>query len=102
MVSLIVKRSGFAIALIILWNYVVENVILGVNAIFEEIGWLDSMWVSNSMPLEAASNLIPNPLFKYVLMDTPDSVPWQSLLIAVAWLAIYMVFTLRRIQRRDF
>ena len=102
MVSLIVKRSGFAIALIILWNYIVENVVLGVNAIFDEIGWLDSMWVSNSMPLEAASNLIPNPLFKYVLMDTPDYVPWESLLIALSWMAIYTVFTLRRIQRRDF
>lgn len=102
MVSLIIKRSGFAIALIILWNYIVENVVLGVNAIFDEIGWLDSMWISNSMPLEAASNLIPNPLLKYVLMDTPDFVPWQSLLIALAWLSIYTVFTLRRIQRRDF
>jgi ABC-2 type transport system permease protein len=102
MVSLIVKRSGFAIALIILWNYVVENVILGVNAIFDELEWVSSMWISNSMPLEAASNLIPNPLFKYVLMDSPDYIPWESLLIALAWLAFYVVFTLRRIQRRDF
>lgn len=99
--SLWIRRAGFTIFFVLIWAYVLEMIAYWVNLAYYYEGEVSTMLYSAVLPLESASNLIRNPLSKYVLQETQDYVGTQDLGIALAWLGIFLFLSHRFIQRRD-
>ncbi|MEQ9230213.1 MAG: ABC transporter permease subunit, partial [Cyclobacteriaceae bacterium] len=101
LVSLIIKKSGFAIIALFLYTLMFEPI---VTTLFEHHPKLDdSFWESIApyFPVEAMNNLIPGPFPKYIFREIIDNVPLKAVLICTGWLAIYMGAIYYRLTKRD-
>lgn len=101
LISLWIKRAGFVIFFILIWNYILEGIAWLYNWGQYMSGHVETMLYTAWLPLEGSSNLIPRPVEKYVLQPVQDYVGVQDLLFALFWLGIYLWLTHRTIARRD-
>ena len=99
--SILVRRAGFTIFIILVWNYVFENIAYAYNMAKFDSGVWDSMAYSHWLPLESASRLIHQPVLKYGLRSVQDYVSFTDLAFASGWIVLLLWASHRVLQKRD-
>jgi ABC-2 type transport system permease protein len=92
LLALVIKRTGLAMGLLILYTYIIEPII-----VFR----IKTEWIKGLFPLKAINNLIRFPFNKYLLRETQDYVAIQDLGIALAYTAIYIYLIYLVLKKRD-
>lgn len=108
--GMLIKRSAFAIAAMIIW-VIVEQIIYGV------LGWKFTSWktaerIKDFLPLEAMQNLIVEPatklgnvktLAKQIDLDVSKdySVTPLNVIIVLTWTFIFIYLSYRLLKKRD-
>lgn len=95
-ISLLIKRAGFAFAGILFWVYVLEPI----AATIIEFKYKLPL-IADLLPIEAGWNLIRIPFEKYMLMYSQDYVAWQDLGIASVWLLVFLGISYWLVGRKD-
>jgi ABC-2 type transport system permease protein len=98
LIGILVRRSGLAIGLFMLYCLIIENILEGM------LNWSFDFDIGNYLPLQASDELLPFPVFGMVktMISTPQP-PIQYYVIAtVAWCAVYYFIGRRRILRSDW
>lgn len=109
--GILVKRSAFALGFLILWWGVFENLIIRFSS-WKLFGKEGSDAVMNFLPLEAMSNLIIEPITKFKAVKSLSSqlgtefsrdydVHWYTVLIVLAWTAIFIYSSYALLKKRD-
>jgi len=110
--GILVKRSAFAIGFLFVWN-IIEGIIIGVMKwkIFKNSNTADH--IAQFLPLESMSNLIKEPFTRLSVIknieETIGGVPnvkdygvhWYTMLIAIAWIVIFVLMSYKILQKRD-
>jgi ABC-type transport system involved in multi-copper enzyme maturation permease subunit len=109
--GILVKRSAFALGFLLVWN-ILEGIAKGILAfrIFPDNKIADS--ITQFFPLESMSNLIVEPFSRLSLIKTIGTqigvdgikdygVHFSSILIVVAWSALFMLFSYKLLKDRD-
>ena len=111
-VSLLIKRSAFALGFLILWN-VIEFIIMGLlrfeifpdNETYQKIGIL--------LPIESMSQLIKEPFSRLSVIKNMETTitqtevlrnyntHWHSFTIAIIWTLIMVFLSYRLLKKRD-
>lgn len=109
--GILIKRSAFAIGFLFIW-FIVEKISYGIMKfeIFDRSPKVDEFYAF--MPLESMSNLIIEPFSRLSVVKTMGnqvginqmkdySVHWYSLLIVIAWTAIFVFLSYKLLKKRD-
>lgn len=109
--GILVKRSAFALGFLFVWN-IIEGIAKGILnfKIFPKTDTADH--IMQFFPLESMSNLIIEPFTRLSLIKnigsqvgantTKDySVHFTSILIVIAWTAIFMFLSYKLLKKRD-
>ena len=109
--GILVKRSAFVLGFLLVWN-ILEGIAKGILAfrIFPDNKIADS--ITQFFPLESMSNLIVEPFSRLSLIKTIGTqigvdgikdygVHFSSILIVVAWSALFMLFSYKLLKDRD-
>lgn len=99
--SMLVRRAGFTIFIILVWNYVFENIAYWYNVAKVEGGEMGTMLWTQWLPFESASRLIRQPVLKYGFRPVQDYVSYTDLGFAMGWIVILLWASHRIIQKRD-
>lgn len=95
-ISLMIKRAGFAFAGILFYIYIFEPIVTVILTQKYELELL-----ADCFPIEAGWNLIHLPFEKYLLMYSQDYVAWQDLGIAGTWMAFFLLISYWLVNKRD-
>ncbi|MBL7855770.1 MAG: ABC transporter permease subunit [Cyclobacteriaceae bacterium] len=93
MLGMLVQRSGLTIILL-LNSYLIELIIK--ENIDEYVPQ-----VIKFFPLESIMNLVPLPFARYAFQEIRDYVTWESVLIALAWAALFNYFAYLKLKKSD-
>lgn len=109
--GILIKRSAFAIGFLFIW-FIVEKISYAFMKfdIFDRSPRVDDFYAF--MPLESMSNLIIEPFSRLSVVKTMGkqvginqlkdySVHWYSLLIVMAWTAIFVFLSYKLLKKRD-
>jgi ABC-type transport system involved in multi-copper enzyme maturation permease subunit len=109
--GILVKRSAFAIGFLLVWN-IIESIAKGILnfKIFPEGN--TASYITQFFPLESMSNLIVEPFTRMSMVKNIGtqigvanikdySVHWYSLLIVVAWTAVFIFLSYKLLKNRD-
>jgi ABC-type transport system involved in multi-copper enzyme maturation permease subunit len=94
--SMIIKKSGIAISLIIFYVYIIEPII---TAILTYIMKLD--WLSKLFPIHGTSYLIDNPFSKHFFKNHSQSQTTMALIVAFGYISFHIGFTYYLISKKD-
>lgn len=95
MLGLLIKRTGLAIAVYLLYTIIFEQII---NALlFKYFGY----GIGRFLPLQCADDLIPNPFIRNLVEAQPQSYNNSLWFIIAGYMAIYFLFTYRYFGKRD-
>jgi hypothetical protein len=97
MLSLLIKRAGIVIAILMFWLYILEPTLIGLSS----SRLLDWPFVAELLPMQAGWNLIPTPFGKFLLMKTQDFVSLQSFAVAGLWIMFFLSASYALIAKRD-
>ena len=95
-ITIWLKRSGFAIAFILFWVYIIEPITSALVHYNYKMETLAAMF-----PLESGWNLIPRGFTKYLFQDTQDYVSGSSVLIATVWIVLFLWGSYALLKKRD-
>jgi len=93
-ISLLIRRAGFTIALVLFWTYIVEPILSGITAKYHSA-------VGDLFPMEAGWNLINLPFLKYTFQETKDYVSFQDWTFAIVWIGVFAWASYMLITKRD-
>ncbi|HMP98798.1 MAG TPA: ABC transporter permease subunit [Cyclobacteriaceae bacterium] len=93
MISVLVQRSGLAIAVVLLAKTLESIVILNLP---EQIAFMETYF-----PMNAMSNLIKAPFQRYIFREIQDYVGLIDVAIATAWLGIFNYVSFYKIKKAD-
>ena len=109
--GILIKRSAFAIGFLFIW-FIIENLSYGILKfeVFNRNPIIDDVY--DFMPLESISNLIVEPFTRLSVVKNMGnqlgienikdySVHWYSLLIVMAWTAIFVFLSYFLLKKRD-
>ena len=109
--GILIKRSAFAIGFLFIW-FIIENLSYGILKfeVFNRNPIIDDVY--DFMPLESISNLIVEPFTRLSVVKNMGnqlgienikdySVHWYSLLIVMAWSAIFVFLSYFLLKKRD-
>ena len=109
--GILIKRSAFAIGFLFIW-FIIENLSYGILKfeVFNRNPIIDDVYAF--MPLESISNLIVEPFTRLSVVKNMGnqlgienikdySVHWYSLLIVMAWTAIFVFLSYFLLKKRD-
>jgi len=109
--GVLVKRSAFALGFLFIW-YIAEKIVYGLLEwkFFRDTNVGDN--VSQFFPLESMSNLIVEPFTRLGAVQSAANqlgesltknyeVPWTSLIIVMAWTAIFIYGSYAILKKRD-
>lgn len=109
--GILVKRSAFALGFLMVWN-IIEGIAKGILnfKIFPNSTISDS--ICQFFPLEAMSNLIVEPFTRLSVIQSIGNqmgvenfkdygVHWYDILIVLAWIVIFMLMSLKLLEKRD-
>lgn len=94
--ALLIKRSGFVIALLTFYIYVVENIAANVVEYYYKLPDLASLF-----PMRAIGNIIPLPWEKYVLQESQNYIGLGDLMILLGYITILCGLSYWLVQKRD-
>ena len=103
-VGLLIRKSAFALGFIILW-FLIEVFLIHSNINFPDI-------LKPFLPLQAFSDLLVEPFTKLGAIKAIKSqlsidkledyaVHWQTVLIVMAWIVIFMLMSFKLLKKRD-
>ena len=92
LLALLIKRTGLAMGLLILYTYIVEPIV-----VFR----IKTEWIKGLFPLKAINNLIRLPFGKYMLRETQDYVALQDLGIVLAYAVLFIYLIILVLRKRD-
>lgn len=95
-VALLIKRAGFAIALILFWVYIIEPIASSIVTYQFKLPLLGNMF-----PVEASWNFIHVPIPKYLLQPVQDFISFQDMAIGLGYIGVYLLVSWLLITRRD-
>ena len=93
-VATVIRRTGFAIILFILYSLIMEPIATTIMKHEYEL----ATWY---FPIRSINNLIHVPFGKYIFREVQDYVALNEVLIAGGWAALFIWFTYWLITRRD-
>jgi ABC-2 type transport system permease protein len=94
--SLLVKKAGYAIMLLILYNIMIEPLLYGLlYLIFKTSDYYVYL------PIASINKLISVPYQRYVFMEIQDFVALRDLLVASFWGVLIVLFNYRYVVKRD-
>ena len=96
LLSLLIKRAGITIALLLFWMFIVEPIGDAMLTFAFKLPLLADL-----LPMQGHWNLIPRPIEKYALSETRFWVSTQSVLIALGQLSIYLTAIWLLLTKRD-
>lgn len=98
LVSLLIKRSGLAIGLFMLYCLIIENILRGM------LNWTFDTSPGNYLPLQASDELLPLPLLDMMktMMQTPETSATPYIIATIVWCAAYYFLGRRLILRSDW
>ena len=92
--SILIRRTGFALVLLLIYAMMLEPILT------LYIGYkLDGPEMF--FPIKSINLLVPNPFTKYLLMETQQHVKLLSVLVVVAWTAIFNYGSYLLLRKRD-
>lgn len=94
-IATLIKRSGFAIALVMFYTYIVEAILS--TYLRAEV----SPMISNILPIEASWKLIHQPFTRYGLSVCQDYVSIWEVLVALGWVGIFQFGSYWLLAKRD-
>lgn len=94
LVSLLIRRAGFTIAIVLFWTYIVEPILSGITSNYYEL-------LANFFPMESGWNLIHQPFGKFALQETQDYISFQDLGFAMFWISIFLWGSYLLLAKRD-
>lgn len=108
--GILIKRSAFALGFLGLWA-ILEWIMFGLLG-WKVVSWETAQQIKNFFPLESMHNLIIEPFSRLgavkavanqvgETLKNDHSVHWYSILIAIAWTAIFIYASYRLLKRRD-
>lgn len=100
-VSLIIKKAGFAIVLLFLYSLMFEpilNAILINSPITKDTFWAE---FAEYLPVSAMNGLIPVPYPKYIFREIVDYIPLKPFLISTGWLVVFQLSIYQYLVKRD-
>ncbi|GAB3724614.1 ABC transporter permease [Flavobacterium koreense] len=111
-IGILIKRSAFALGFLFVWN-IIEGIIIGILnfKIFPDSDFDKN--ITQFLPLESMSNLIVEPFTKLSVIKNIETtiggaanlkdydVHWYSILIVLAWTAIFISSSYYLLKRRD-
>ncbi|WP_396146178.1 ABC transporter permease [Flavobacterium sp.] len=111
-IGILIKRSAFALGFLFVWN-IIEGIIIGILnfKIFPDSDFDKN--ITQFLPLESMSNLIVEPFTKLSVIKNIETtiggaanlkdydVHWYSILIVLAWTAIFISSSFYLLKRRD-
>lgn len=111
-IGILIKRSAFALGFLFVWN-IIEGIIIGILnfKIFPDSDFDKN--ITQFLPLESMSNLIVEPFTKLSVIKNIETtiggaanlkdydVHWYSILIVLAWTAIFVYSSYYLLKRRD-
>ncbi|MBO3116203.1 ABC transporter permease subunit [Winogradskyella sp. DF17] len=105
--GMLVKRSAFALAFLVVLYIVEWLVFWGAYEIFGNGD--DAFKVKNVMPLESMYKLIDQPIQRIVMTKFPEktemaydyAVHWYEIVIVVGWSALFIFLSYRLLKKRD-
>jgi len=96
LVTLIIKKSGITILLLLFYFFALEAF---------AYGWLSWEWKmpyhTSFLPLRGMANVIPNPFPKYAFQEVQTSVGWKNVLVTLAHISTYTFLLLTLFKKRD-
>lgn len=95
-VTVLLRRAGFSIALILFYVYILEPIISALLYYNYNMEFL-----ANALPLESGWSLINRPIHKYLFQETIDYVPWESVLMSSFWIFVFLWGSYKLITKRD-
>ena len=100
LLSIWIRRSGFAIGVFFIYSYIIENVV----GAFLNYG-ISSQWTRNGpgdyLPLNTTDNLIPFPFFRGLVKFGSQPSVYVLLVLSVVYLFIYYFFCVRKFSTDD-
>lgn len=111
-IGILIKRSAFALGFLFVWN-IIEGIIIGILnfKVFPDSDFDKN--ITQFLPLESMSNLIVEPFTKLSVIKNIETtiggaanlkdydVHWYSILIVLAWTAIFISSSFYLLKRRD-
>jgi ABC-2 type transport system permease protein len=96
LLSILMKKAGFAIIVICFYSLFVEPIALGI------LGHItNDSWFLNLLPMNAVNNLVPFPFQRYIFMEIQDYVSLQSVAIALSWYFICLGINYYILVKKD-
>lgn len=98
LLGLLIKRSGLAISMFLLYCLIIENILNGM------LNWVFDNHPGNYLPLQASDEMLPLPLFGMVKSLVVQSTTPVSVyaVVTIGWCALYYFLGRRAILRRDW
>ncbi|MDR2653536.1 MAG: ABC transporter permease [Prevotellaceae bacterium] len=102
LLAVLIRKSGFAFMLVILWRFG-ETIMLGI----EKFNSHSDFYLSNFLPGNAAASLLPFPSIKFQNFITGEPIfslsKFQAgyCIVAIAYIAIFIVLSYRLLKKRD-
>jgi ABC-type transport system involved in multi-copper enzyme maturation permease subunit len=95
-ISLLIKRSGIVIALMVFYIYIIENIATGIIEYHYKLPWLADLF-----PVQAIGNIIRSPFNKFLLQETQDFVAMGDLGILAGYIALLLFLAYWLVGKRD-
>ncbi len=96
MIAMLIKRSGFVIAVLIFYIYLIEPII---TALLQYN--YDMEFLANLFPMRVIGNIIRNPFPKYILQETTTHVAVQDIVLLLVYAAVFYYLSWRIVNKKD-
>lgn len=93
-VGIAIKRTGFAIGLLVIYSLILENIV-----VFNLPEWAEGL--QPFFPIKATNNLIRPPFQRYILMEIQDHVKLLSVLVLVGYTTLFIWLSHLLLKKRD-
>ncbi len=96
MITLLVKKSGITILLLLFYFFAIEGIAFGV------ISWdWNRPELTNLLPLRGAGNIISSPYLKYAFQEVFTTVRWTNILVTLGHISLYTFLSIWIFNRKD-
>lgn len=93
-VAVLIKRTGFAIVLFVLYSLVLEPILTGIL----HHQYKSAVWY---FPVQSINSLIKMPFGKYIFRQVQDYVALTDVLVATGWCVIFILLSYWLLRKRD-
>lgn len=100
LVSLVIKKSGFAIVALFLYTIMFEPILGSFLAYFPPIKDATE-WIVDFLPAMSIYKLISIPFPRYFLQEIKDYIDFKQFMIVTGWIVVYTTLIFQILVRKD-